>query len=323
MGKRKIHGTTYFQCDWTGLPMRQTNCYMPDWNESGKLLKHGSYACWEAVAAHAMEICDEEKRTKTLGYINNLVGCNVHPAPHWSKLSWFARDGVGEIVSPNAFLNVCRNTEEPVMAVRMLSDGSTHPVMCSHSDTLQKFEAHLTRPFTLHGPLHEPQKLWLVRKKSNKERDLTVFYWPVKNGLPFNATATQLFKMQIYGDVLLVQQSKEPCFLPRERYLSYMESDYHEQYATASRKRKTDSADFSTQDYSVIKAQMASDLERVEAAASACALVPERVAMAAVLPPPSGKEIATLLEARGEKPPKKMRQALEPRLLAAAVEVGA
>ena len=209
------------------------------------------------------------------------------------------------------------------MAVRMLPDGSTHSVMCSQDDTETKFTAHLTRPFNLQGPLHEPQSFQTVRKKVNKDRDLTVFYWPFKNGLPFNPTATHIFKMQIYGDVLLVQQSKEPCFLPRVRYLNYWEDDFREQYATASQKRKADSTNFSTEDYSVIKAQMASDLERVEAAASASALVPERVAMAAVLPPPSGKEIATLLEARGQKPPKKPRLALEPRLLAGAVEVGA
>jgi len=316
MGKRKIHGTTYFQCDWTGLPMRQTNCYMPDWNESGKLLKHGSYACWEAVVAHAIAM-DDISVAKRLQHIYDLVGCTVQPAPHWSKLSWFARDGAGEIESPSDFLDACRNSEGSVVAVRMLADGSTHEVICSHADTLQKFEAHLTRPFSLHGPVHEPQSFQTVRKKSmGKDRDLTVFYWPFKNGLPFNATATQIFKMQIYGDVLLVQQSKEPCFLPRERYINYFESDFHEQYA-AKGKRKVDSAHFSTEDYSVIKAQMALDLERVEAAASASALEPGRVAMAAVLPAPSGKEIANLLQARGESPPKR------PRLPSVAVEVGA
>jgi hypothetical protein len=315
MGKRKIHGTTYFQCDWTGLPMRQTNCYMPDWNESGKLLKHGSYVCWEAVVAHAMEN-EEAKRERVLQYIYNLVGCTVQPAPHWSKLSWFARDCVGEIASPSDFLEACRSSEGSVVAVRMLHDGSTHDVICSHTDTVHKFEAHLTRPFNLQGPVHEPQSFQTVRKKSmNKDRDLTVFYWPFKNGLPFNQTASNIFKMQIYGDALLVQQSKEPCFLPRERYINYFEADFHEQYTT-KQKRKADSAHFSAEDYSVIKAQMASDLERVEAAASASALVPGRVAMAAVLPSPSGKEIAQLLQARGESAPKK------PRLHSVAVEVG-
>jgi hypothetical protein len=43
MGKRKLHGITYYQCDWSGLPMRATNCYMPTWS-GHKLVKHGSYA---------------------------------------------------------------------------------------------------------------------------------------------------------------------------------------------------------------------------------------------------------------------------------------
>ena len=47
-----------------------------------------------------------------------------------------------------------------------------------------------------------------MRKKGSKDRDLTVFYWPFKNGLPFNQTASNMFKMQIYGDVLLVQQTR-------------------------------------------------------------------------------------------------------------------
>ena len=29
MGKRKIHGVTYYQCDCTGLPMRTSYCYAP------------------------------------------------------------------------------------------------------------------------------------------------------------------------------------------------------------------------------------------------------------------------------------------------------
>ena len=36
-----------------------------------------------------------------------------------------------------------------------------------------------------------------------KERDVTVFYYPFKNGLPLNSAASTLFKMQIFGDVLL------------------------------------------------------------------------------------------------------------------------
>ena len=29
MGKRKLHELHYYQCDWTGLNMDQSYCYMP------------------------------------------------------------------------------------------------------------------------------------------------------------------------------------------------------------------------------------------------------------------------------------------------------
>jgi hypothetical protein len=50
---------------------------------------------------------------------------------------------------------------------------------------------------------------------------------------------------------------------------------------------------------------MASELQSVEDAASALASLPGELAKAAVLLPPSGKELAALLVARGQKPPKK------------------
>ena len=51
MGKRKMHGLSYYQCDWTGFPMRNSNCYLPDYRD-GVLQKRGHYCNWEAVQAH-------------------------------------------------------------------------------------------------------------------------------------------------------------------------------------------------------------------------------------------------------------------------------
>jgi len=321
MGKRKMHNQTYFQCDWTGLPMRNTNCYMPDWNEAGKLLKHGSYVCWEAVIAHALETNSDEKLSKIREHVNDLVGCTVHPAPHWTRLMWFAREEKEDTLeSPEAFLAACRHTEGPVIAVRMLTDGTTHEVICSQDDIKTKFVEHLTRPFTLQGPIHEPQSFQTVRKKGTKDRDLTVFYWPFKNGLPFNQTASNIFKMQIYGDALLVQQTKEPCALPRERYINYFNATFQEQFANKA-KRKEGNPTLTTDDYAIAKAQMASELQQVEALASSSASVPGELAKAAVLPPPSGKELAKLV--RAQAPPAKKARRVEPQMIAAAVEVGA
>jgi hypothetical protein len=293
---------------------------MPDWNVAGKLLKHGSYVCWEAVIAHAQESCMPDKLAMIREHVNALVGCPVQPAPHWTHLVWFARgDDVNTIDTPEAFLQECCKTEGAVMAVRMLTDGTTHEVMCSQDDIRAKFVSHLSRPFNLQGPVHEPQSFQTVRRKSSKDRDLTVFYWPFKNGLPFNQTASNIFKVEIYGDVLLVQQTKEPCFLPRERYINYFNATFQEQFANKT-KRKDNAPTLSIDDYGTAKAQMTSELQVVEALSSASASVPGELAMAAVLPPPSGKELAKLMQSKGHARPSK-----RPRLetTSVALEVGA
>ena len=320
MGKRKMHTQTYFQCDWTGLPMRQSNCYMPDWNPSGKLLKHGSYVCWEAVIAHAMELT-KDNLTQIREHVNDLVGCVVQPAPHWNDLTWFAHERGDTIDSPEAFLKICCNNEDTVTAVRMLSDGLTSQVVCTKEDFNSKFTSILTRPLNLLGPVHEPQSFQTVRKKNktNASHDLTVFYWPFKNGLPFNQTASNMFKMQIYGDVLLVQPSTESCFLPRERYINYPLETFQEQFANKN-KRKEAPPTLTTEDYAIAKAQMASELQLVEQLASSSASEPGVLAKAAVIPPPLGKELVDLLAAKGQHPPKKKVRMLPP---VVAVEVAA
>lgn len=346
MGKRKLHSHTYFQCDWTGLPMRHTNCYMPDWNESGKLLKHGSYACWEAVVAHAQEQLltlatdptsydgdydDEGQMTECLRtkadkmkriqeHVNDLVGCNVVAAPHWSKLAWFGRGDEVTISSPKEFFDACCKITSPIVAVRIPAVDAVHEVLCDEHDMTGKFEGHLTRPFNDTSP--SPNSFQTVRKKGSKDRDLTVFYWPFKNGLPFNQTASNAFKMQIYGDALVVQQTKEPCFLPRERFVNYDLLTFNEQFGQKRKGKET--ATLSTDEYALAKAQMSSELQSLEALASSSASLPADLAKAAVLPPPTGAELAALLRARGQAPPLKKARILpeveSPRL---AVEASA
>lgn len=320
MGKRKLHANTYFQCDWTGLPMRSTNCYMPDWNQgSGKLVKHGSYCCWEAVVAHAIEMLDhpddvdaDRKLDKIREHINGLVGCTVEPAPHHTQLAWFARDTDDQLItSPKDFMDKCTASEQPFVAVVWKPDGTSHEVVCN----IKNFENYLSAP-----PLYDTgaNSFQTVRKKGNKDRELCVFYYPFKNGLAFHTTASNLFKMQIYGDVLMVQQSKEPCFLPRERYVNYFLTMFEDEFC---KKRKEPTTTLTTEDYATAKAQMASELQAVEGLASSSASLPSELAKAAVLPAPTGAELAALLQAQGRVPPKKKSRPAPPP--AAYVEVAA
>ena len=64
MGKRKLHHSIYYQCDWTGLPMHKSHCYMPHVAKDKKgrqvIAKRGSYCNWESVVAHAYKmLCNQ------------------------------------------------------------------------------------------------------------------------------------------------------------------------------------------------------------------------------------------------------------------------
>ena len=312
MGKRKLHEMTYYQCDWTGVPMRSTNCYIPDWNEAGKLLKHGSYCCWEAVVAHADELyeqSDPEKFIRIREHIKDLVGCVVYDAPHWRRLRWLQPStyvdpfGLQPIESPEDFLKevVLYAGHLTFAAVVVDHTGDAYEVLCNQTDAETRFSNKLQHPKQMLGPDgHLPQSFVTARKKLHKDRDLVIFYWPFKNGLPYNTVASNLFKMQIYGDVLLVQQTREPCFLPRERFVNFTLPHYHEHFIHKAKRKDPTTCPLSNLEYDLAKAQMQSELQGVEAAASANAVLPGEIAKASVLPPPTGKELARIARARAE-----------------------
>ena len=224
MGKRKLHNETYFQCDWTGIPMKSTNCFMPSWTPpsrvgdkiiGAKLIKHGSYSCWEAVVAHAALLHKEapEKLQEIRAYINTIVGCTVEAAPDFTSLAWFS------LVAPQfttAELWMEQVTSDPsdIVAIRIPADGAVnyHEVECKSASIQEKFTDAF--PMPVRAPQIAPQRFQLARRKGAKDRDISVFYVPDNNGMPLNATASSLFKMQIYGDALTLLASDGVPILP-------------------------------------------------------------------------------------------------------------
>lgn len=125
MGKRKIHGITYYQCDYTGFPMRTSYCYAPTWKEDGRMVKQGSYCCWEAVLAATT---DSPQAARIKAYIEELVGCELTPAPPHSELAWLSESG--RISTIDQFLGACENPFKPVHVVEVDVDGRlTHAVL--------------------------------------------------------------------------------------------------------------------------------------------------------------------------------------------------
>ena len=295
MGKRKLNGTSYYQCDWTGLPMKQAYCYWPSWSASGKLFKKGSYCTWEAVVAHAEEqlakgSITKDEHEKVTEHVTNLTGTVVEPAPHYLKL-----EHTKGTMKALDFHKECARQKHPITGVKISPDGDVFEVLL-HPDEEGAFcfGHFLHKPFSYHGP---PSTFHSMRKKGGKntDRDLSVWYYPVKD-LPHNPHASNLFKMQLYGDVLLVQQSREQSFMPRERFISFTKAHFDEQFC--KKRKRQDVQCMSVAGYNEVKQQMQDTLNQYEAKVAEHAVPPKQMAMTQSAVPSDGRGLAKKMKER-------------------------
>ena len=340
MGKRKLHGRAYHQCDWTGFPMRNSNCYMPTWHKGpgGKLCKRGSYCNWESVMAHARhrlvveKLITEEEHTRIREHVEQVCGGALEGVEqhHFSFLEHFKDETEAWTPVSDVPLNrsmqeyhaKCCETVEEVTAVKVAASGEVFELIMDPHDGKFCFEQYVARPYMLQGGEHGLASFQSLRRgNKSKDRELTVFYWPFKNGLPFNNTASTLFKMQIYGDALVVQQTNEACFMPRNRYVHFTRQAFDEAF-TKKRKRAPAEAPALTEvEYSDLKEEMRSSLAGFEQTISSSAQRPQELARAATMPAPSASELTEVARLLGHDPEKMQR--LEARLTAPTSPSGA
>jgi len=275
MGKRKLHTGVFYQCDWTGFPMKQVFCYMPSWSNCGKLLKKGSYCNWESVVAHAAHLLAREGITtaeyaKVMDHIEHVTGTVPTVAPHFSELA----HTTGRM-DVQTFHATCAAQESPVMGVKITPQGEIFELLLFPEDGRFNFAKYLHSPFNYPSA---PSTFHSMRKKGAckmTERDLGVWYYATKE-LPHNATASNVFKMQLYGDVLLVQQSREACFMPRERYVSFSKNHFDDAFAK-KRKRCAEPPSMTTEAYAAAKDEMQKVLNLYEQKVAEKAVVPKDV----------------------------------------------
>jgi len=269
MGKRKIKDIVYYQCDYTGMPMRSSNCYIPSYSVAGKLLKHGSYCCWEAVIAAS----NGDKNVQAL--VDEIVGCAVAKAPDQCTLSWLSETGA--IASIDEFLDACDDPNKPVHVIEISVDGRLTEAVIA-----RRAYAGFTHRFT-------------TMRKKGKEKAYEVCFNGV--GAP-NTVATQYFKQELSGNVYVALKSKELAIKERSRYLPLDIESFKTMFT--SRKRKIEALD--TSDYENLKNEMNNELKRVEAQASHATQRPTDLAKAALMPPALGSEIAALIRMQMDDP---------------------
>lgn len=298
MGKRKLNKTTFFQCEWTGFPMRAAHCYMPTWNTSGKLVKRGSYCNWEAVAAHAHHLLGVSELNPTehlaiLDHIEFITGTHVEVAPHYDELLHTK----GRL-SATDFHTICARQAGPITGVKITPNGEVLEIILQpDSEGVFKFDAFMHKPY---NSLAQLSTFHSMRKKGASkatERDLTVWYYATKD-LPHNAAASNLFKMQLYGDVLLIQQSRESSFLPRERYVSFNKQQFDDMFKSRKKAKHVDATAMSSEAYNELKAVMQQSLNSYEQKASSKAMMPKEHSKGMTMAPTSGKKLANAVRER-------------------------
>ena len=307
MGKRKLCGTSFWQCDWTGIPMKSPHCYMPAWGMSGKLVRKGAYCNWEAVVAHATwlrerhELHDDEF-LQILAHVEMHTGTAVRPAPHYELLAHTKGQMTAEM-----FHLACVRETHSITGVLIEPNGDVEETEiwpAKYNNGPCSIEGRYEFACLLSGDYCGrpwPASFHSVRKgnKNASARDLCVFHYPDKD-LPHNPTASNLFKMQLYGDVLLVQQSREASFMPRERYINYTKATYEEQFV--KKRKKPEPQSMSLDGYGEAKAAMQDALNAVEQAVTKAAVPPKQMSTAQSLGPKSGATLAEKVKERGRLP---------------------
>lgn len=270
MGKRKLHNTSFHQCDYTGFPLKTTCCYMPTWPDGngtrdGKMVKRGSYANWESVAAHAHMMLEQhtinfDQLRDIMDYIHEVTGSTcLKVAPNYECLSHFKGS-----MTMEEFHKLCCAQDGPINCVKLTPTGEILDILVNPSiNGSFEFAEYMHKPFQNLGPLHKPSYFHTIRKaRGSRDKELTVWYWPDK-GLPFNTIASNTFKMQLHGDVIMTQHSKEPSFLPRERYISFTRTQFDDQFVK-KRRKNMDAPSISSAEYGKVKAEMQASLDSYE-----------------------------------------------------------
>ena len=306
MGKRKLHGRVYYQCDWTAFPMRHSNCYMPTWKH-GKLVKRGSYCDWAAVLAHATHMHDDDAMSTdeyeaVVRYLHGKLGPLPEPYElHYSFLSHFGGDpeidAKLELSEPRdwdfaEYQKRCDTSARGPWEKTMVAEDGT--VTTDTFVLTDSMPGELTKQKYAQGCTTEHTDAWGSRVMIRCTPTDTLHVRSTRRG-PLNTIASTVCKMPIQGDAEFKMTRKVLGLTKYERFVHFGK----EEFAKLCTKRKKRSQSFDADEFSVVKKRLQTDAAAVEAKMSASAQTPAVVATGAKHPPATGKELAAVAELKG------------------------
>ncbi len=322
MGKGKLHDKPMYRCDYTGVPMPTAGFQLGQTKPgSTKVSKTGNFLNAEAAVAYLYLLdIDADTRKCMHDWVNGQVGAVVSPAPHLSRLQWLQTyvapppDAAENYTITNAeyFDQMCISTFAPFTAVHLSHTGRATEIAGDYRTADSYFTEHLlpapggTNPDGTREIFGWPQRMIANLSKAGAKKTkwpVHVFYRPFNNALPPNKTASSLFKMQLWGDVVCVYATKnEASHYPRQRYTSFTLADFDQIKSAAAPKRKrVEPQALTVEEYNqTVKQGMRDDLRAVEHVSTSLAENPNVLARAQVMPPPLGKELASIADPSGE-----------------------
>lgn len=291
MGKRTLHtGVTFYQCDWTGLPLHQVNAYMPAWNDKGQLWKRGSYCNWESVMAHAAAKYAKEEFTleqyrEVEQHVYNVVGAKVQMAPHYLKL-----EHLGGSMSATEYEAECQKRTSSFVAIYL---------PCNN---LEPYEVKIDPWCELFLGTEDYKEHFIATMDVKTDRELYMHCSSTQE--PNHAATLLLDKQPVTGPAIVFLRSKH-------RYLDLTLGAFNE-YRTMKKQTLKRSApattEMSVEDYNSMKQDMQLALNKVEEFYSRDAVAPNKMRRGAKVVPTGGAELAEALKERGTHPPLPSRQ---------------
>lgn len=216
MGKRKHFEESYTLCDYTCWPLAHEDLkrYLPLW-KNGRTIKTGTYISWEAVVSHILHMKTHNTKPaamqehkwdaeKSLQLVHEAAGRPVLPGAEYTTLAHFKDGGHGS----KAYLSYCDSLRAPIsaVAISIVGDTCTTQGCTINPDQLGSYKDHISNFFN--GKEYNVIKPTRKVKGLPKFKELVVMTL-VDNDLPLNKKAKQLFKMGLFGPVLVACINRE------------------------------------------------------------------------------------------------------------------
>ena len=273
MVRRIVHDDKkIFVCDYTQFPMHAPCAYFPKFDlESGKMSKKGNYCNWETALAAAETLCSTPgEYKKVVAHIQSQTGCNfMHLPPSYLDLVHFT-NGYG--LTMEAYHEACTKLTEnaTIQVVKITADGA-----------INEYTMHpQNNDYPIYRSLNDGnmkcQSQSVIRGKKNGAAAKDLLIWHVPNGeLPKNTVASNYFKLEIRGDLILTQKSREASFLPRERLVSYTVDEFKAQYDKKRKRSASEASAMTADEYNKLKIKMQGGLNSVEQKITKDAVTPQ------------------------------------------------